>query len=254
VNALSGSHRRSTVPIDEDVNRGMNGLRISRLSFFIADRPMLTKKELSMRHALPWTSLFFLGFCAHLAFGQDTGKIDRRITKEPRYESKSPWYCLLLFGPEGKTKVWMVLDGKKLYVDRNANGDLTDDGESLTSDDNSFNIPDVGGKDGKTKYTDLRLNWGPSPVTGGDPEVNLSLRLRVGNLEQYAFVKARATKPDQAPVIHVDGPLQIELRIQPYKPQQHLTRGKEHLLGGSICTRYAGVEWVGVRSRKRHTR
>src|SRR6266478_3980742 len=101
-----------------------------------------------MRHAFPWTSLLVLGFCAPLSFGQDTGKIDRRIAKEPRYESKSPWYCLLLFGPEQKTKVWMVLDGKRLYVDRNANGDLTDDGGPFTGDF-SFHIPDVGGKDGK---------------------------------------------------------------------------------------------------------
>jgi hypothetical protein len=134
-------------------------------------------------------------------------------------------------------------------VDRNANGDLTDDGAPFTGDF-SFRIPDVGGKDGKTKYTDLRLNWGPRAVTGGDPEVNLYLRLRVGDLEQYTFVKARATDPDKAPVIHFDGPLQIELRIQPYKPQEHLTRGKEHLLGGSICTRYPGVEWVGVSHEK----
>src|SRR5262249_1778747 len=44
----------------------------------------------------------------------DIDKIDRRIAKEPRYESKAPWYCLLLLG-EAKTKVWMVLDGNKLY-------------------------------------------------------------------------------------------------------------------------------------------
>jgi hypothetical protein len=41
-----------------------------------------------MRQSLPWTSLFFLGFCVPLSFGQDTGKIERRIAKEPRYESK----------------------------------------------------------------------------------------------------------------------------------------------------------------------
>jgi hypothetical protein len=197
----------------------------------------------------PWISLFFLGFCA-LSFGQDTGKFDRRIAKEPHYETKSPWYCLLLLGPEARTKVWMVRDGKKLYVDRNANGDLTDDGEPFTNDDHSFRIPDIAAKDGKSKYTDLRMDWSTDRCTGSGPFVNLWVRVRVGDLEQYAFVDARATKPGNAPVVHLDGPLQIELRIEPYKPQQHLTRGKQHLLGGSICTRYRGVEWVGMSHEK----
>ena len=55
-------------------------------------------------------------------------KIDRTIAKEPAYKSK-PKYCLLVFGPEAKTRVWLVLDGDTLYVDRNGNGDLTEKGE-----------------------------------------------------------------------------------------------------------------------------
>ena len=183
------------------------------------------------------------------ASGQDVGKIDRKIAKEPHYESKSPWYCLLVFGPEAKTKVWMVLDGKRLYVDRNANGDLTDDGESFTTDE-EVRIPLLAANDGKSRYTDLRVSWGTGPLTGSGPFVNLHVRVRVGELEQYALVDARATKPDEAPLVHFDGPLHIELRIEPYKPQQHLTRGKQHLLGGCICTRYRGAEWVGLSHEK----
>src|SRR5262249_52967404 len=62
----------------------------------------------------------------------DLSKIDRRIAKEPTYQ-KSPKYCLLVFGPEGKTRVWLVLDGNDLYVDRNGNGDLTDQGKKVTT-------------------------------------------------------------------------------------------------------------------------
>jgi hypothetical protein len=58
----------------------------------------------------------------------DLHKVDRTIKKEPRYASK-PKYCLLVFGPEARTRVWLVLDGDTLYVDRNGNGDLTDKGE-----------------------------------------------------------------------------------------------------------------------------
>jgi hypothetical protein len=70
-----------------------------------------------------------LGFCPTLAFCQDASKLERKIAKEPRYESKAPWYCLLLFGAKAKAKVWMVLDGEKLYVDHNGTGDLTEPGK-----------------------------------------------------------------------------------------------------------------------------
>jgi RNA polymerase sigma factor (sigma-70 family) len=53
--------------------------------------------------------------------------IDRTIKKEPKYTG-APLYLLLAFGPEAKERVWVVLDGAALYVDRNGNGDLTDDG------------------------------------------------------------------------------------------------------------------------------
>lgn len=62
----------------------------------------------------------------------DLTKLDRTFRKEPEYRTKSPRYCLLVFGPEARTKVWLVLDGNSLYVDRNGNGDLTEPGERTT--------------------------------------------------------------------------------------------------------------------------
>src|SRR5437870_13912675 len=62
----------------------------------------------------------------------DLSKIDRTIGKEPVYESESkPKYCLVVFGPEAKTRVWLVLDGDVLYVDRNGDGDLTGKDERI---------------------------------------------------------------------------------------------------------------------------
>ena len=52
---------------------------------------------------------------------------DRSIVKEPPYQS-TPKYCLITIGNHAETKVWIVEDGKRLFVDKNANGDLTDDG------------------------------------------------------------------------------------------------------------------------------
>jgi hypothetical protein len=62
----------------------------------------------------------------------DLAKIDRSIRKEPRYRSR-PKYCLLAFGPQARDRVWLVLDGDTLYVDRNGNGDLTEADERIAA-------------------------------------------------------------------------------------------------------------------------
>jgi RNA polymerase sigma factor (sigma-70 family) len=60
----------------------------------------------------------------------DLTKIDRTIVKEPTYRNQ-PYYALLAFGPEAKKRVWLVVDGETLYVDRNGNGDLTEANERV---------------------------------------------------------------------------------------------------------------------------
>jgi hypothetical protein len=67
------------------------------------------------------------------SLAMDLTKIDRSIGKEPAYQSKTPKYCLLVFGPEARTRIWLVLDGNRLFVDRNGNGDLTDDGKPVAA-------------------------------------------------------------------------------------------------------------------------
>lgn len=66
------------------------------------------------------------------AAAADLTKVPRRITKEPAYAGKTPRYCLLVFGPEAEARVWLVLDGDTLYIDRNGNGDLTEANEKVT--------------------------------------------------------------------------------------------------------------------------
>src|SRR6476661_5244185 len=61
----------------------------------------------------------------------DLAKVERTIRKEPAYKSKAPRYCLLVFGPKAEHRVWLVLDGDTLYVDRNGNGDLTEEGKRV---------------------------------------------------------------------------------------------------------------------------
>jgi hypothetical protein len=96
-----------------------------------------------MRSAILFLTL--AAFVTPPAWAADLTKIERSLRKEPVYQTKMPKYCLLVFGPEAKTRVWLVLDGKTLYVDRNANGDLTDDGEKIAGKKGL----DVFGEDGE---------------------------------------------------------------------------------------------------------
>ena len=75
--------------------------------------------------------LILLGLGVAHAGAVDLAKIDRSIRKEPVYQSNDPKYCLLAFGPEATVRVWLVLDGDVLYVDRNGNGDLTEPDERI---------------------------------------------------------------------------------------------------------------------------
>src|SRR5262245_45048150 len=74
-------------------------------------------------------------FFASTTLAADLTKVDRTIVREPVYKS-TPKYGLLVFGPEARTRVWLVKDGDTLYVDRNGNGDLTEAGEKVAAKTN----------------------------------------------------------------------------------------------------------------------
>lgn len=69
--------------------------------------------------------------------GAELADIPRTIAREPQYSSPAAKYCLLVFGPDAKTRVWIVQDGDVLYVDRNGNGDLTEPQERIAASDKS---------------------------------------------------------------------------------------------------------------------
>jgi hypothetical protein len=60
--------------------------------------------------------------------------VDRRIQKQPEYHAKRPLYELFVVGQAAQKRIWMVLDHSKptverydlMYVDLNADGDLTE--------------------------------------------------------------------------------------------------------------------------------
>src|SRR5215831_13810140 len=86
-------------------------------------------------------------------YAADLSKIARTIGKEPAYQSK-PKYCLVVYGPEAKTRVWLVLDGDVLYADRNGDGDLTGKDERILKT-SAYDVT-IAERDGRDSFS-LRL-------------------------------------------------------------------------------------------------
>jgi hypothetical protein len=139
----------------------------------------------------------------------DSTKIDRRIAKEPVYQSRSPKYCFLVFGAEAKTRVWLVLDGDTLYVDRNANGDLTEENERIKRNGREFEAGEITEIAGKAKYVHLRLKQLDLPEKEQERLCMISLEVR-DKLRQYGIVQF-ADRPEEAPLLHFDGLLTMGL-------------------------------------------
>jgi WD40 repeat protein len=111
---------------------------------------------------------FALGFLmCQVAYSSaaDLAKIDRTIGKLPAFTADEQEYCLLVFGPEARERVWLVHDGPVLYVDRNGNGDLTEPEDRVTADEiegeaegeYSFKAGDIA--DGSRRHKDLNVSW-----------------------------------------------------------------------------------------------
>jgi hypothetical protein len=177
------------------------------------------------------------------AAAADLTKIERVIGKEPKYQEK-PKYCLLVFGPEAKFRVWLVLDGTALYVDRNGNGDLSEPGKRVAPDYNKdghlrFKPGELGPPDGSAKY---HLSQVRKDKAGYDMSLRLEFR-------RYLLVGSDgpgplqfADRPRDAPIIHFFGPL----TLQRFDPQEGsvscdlkpgpLVRGKRNELGFTLGT------------------
>jgi hypothetical protein len=185
----------------------------------------------------------------------DLRKIDRTIAREPAYESKAPRYALLVFGPEAKTRVWLVLDGETLYVDRNRDGDLTGKGERVTPDKRDLFLNGEGGKkvrvqarawevgdiadaDGKAKHTELSVAMGKVGEAPADWTILVNLN---GKQTQFArcgpFVFGPSAR--EAPVIQFGGPLTMHL----FAWERSVLDPKEYNLTVNV-----GTQGLGTRS------
>lgn len=147
-----------------------------------------------------------------VSWGADLTKIDRTIHKEPTYEGR-PKYCLLVFGLEAKTRVWLVLDGETLYVDRNGNGDLTEEGERFAPQKTDwqnpgqprifkyfFEVGDIAAADQKTKFGPLWILFQGTAKAVHENEGTIGVGGHRANKVPFS---ART----DAPIIHFAGPL-----------------------------------------------
>lgn len=217
-------------------------------------------------------------FAPTMVFSADLSKIDRRIAKEPTYKSKEPKYCLAVFGPEAKTKVWLVYDGDTLWIDRNGNGILGEKDEKVAPEKGLnpdegyyFNAGDI--PDGPFTHKIPVVSFGrldrlasqapaAKALLGQNPNA-ISYRI-IAELDRPGWrgqgVGGRITcqthyrdingilqfgnSPLTAPIIHFLGPLQVNLFDS--KPQ--LLAGKENKIILGVGTPGFGpgtTAWLG---------
>ena len=157
------------------------------------------------------------------AAGVDLSKIERRIVREPVYETGKPKYCLLVFGPQAQTRVWLVLDGKALYADRSGKGDLAGPGKRLknaiprNTKVARYRTGPIIAADGKTRYPDVKVFV--FERGGGNKEVIIDVDVPMGGGASGAYRQRvgeeselqLADRPGDAPILHFDGPLTMAL-------------------------------------------
>ena len=178
----------------------------------------------------------------------DYGKIDRRIKAEPVYKSKSPKYGLLLFGREAKVRVWVVLDGGTVYLDRNGDGDLTGTNERFASFADCKEI-EIADPDGKTRYLITRISdYHEKEAAKTHLMVNVDIKGPV-SYKQYCDA-ALGDSPQSAAIAHFHGPLTMGPRTINWKlpPKFALMSGEKSVdLPGNVGTMDAAFGcWVVV--------
>src|SRR5262245_27089875 len=208
-------------------------------------------------------TLLVVGSTAVTAWGADLSKIGRTIAKEPVYKGR-PEYCLSVFGPEAKTRVWLVRDGGVLYVDRNGNGDLTEKGEEVKALEQRPNGTSatkgervelgawkfaVGAvREGMLKHDALVVetsHFEYVPKKGKPKVVDhtfVTLKLE-GKRQQTAYgTFGFARRPQDAPAVHFNGPLTILPRCNPHENQVLKPWGSMHKFRAAIGTPGLGNE------------
>src|SRR4051812_7087149 len=158
-------------------------------------------------HLLPAVLLVAAGLTP--AGAADLSKIDRTLKDEPKYTSKQPKYCLLAFGPEAKTLVWLVRDGDVMHVLASPDGKAPKAWRQVRSSSGAFVLGDVCEDGGKVRHKNLRL--GRYYYECEDLSVQVAgVGRQMAGHDRKGKLTFAATAKD-APVIHFNGPLTLDL-------------------------------------------
>jgi hypothetical protein len=207
-----------------------------------------------MRIAHGLWALALLALASAPVAAVDLKKIDRTIAKEPAYKS-NPKYCLLVFGPEAKMRVWLVLDGDTLYADRNGNGDLTEEGERFLPTQEYlarrgrrvWRVGDVATLGGKVIYKELSVaDLVASEDRFQGRGLGVSVKVPLGSTWSFQSAGSLvhptegqtlrfAERPEDAPVIHFGGPLRIML-MEPERFTRGVQAGQRYELQARVGT------------------
>lgn len=201
-----------------------------------------------MTHRLIVTTVAWLSLVSAARAAVDYGGIDRALVQEPDYRTDMPQYALLLFGPRAELRVWTVLDGETLYLDRNADGDLTAPDERFATLDDCRDV--TIGQGAATPYV---INHVAVFELARDdtPERLLHVNVRIAGAvayRQYCGVRIRSA-PAVSHLAHFDGPLRIYPGSDDGRPgPEHVLRiGERVELDAVIGTIDAGVGcWTAV--------
>jgi hypothetical protein len=150
---------------------------------------------------------------------------DSRPRVEPKYES-TPYYLRAIFGfgPQPNDPIWIVYDGRNLYIDRNGNGDLTDAGEKVVGSETEKGKPQSWWQIGN-------LGEGtPSIASGGMYESRgrqvVQIHFAATDNKLYSgrnTYPAVTTDPAKSLIINYTGPLTVGL----YRPDLAFKKSKE---------------------------
>jgi hypothetical protein len=185
----------------------------------------------------------WLTLCLGFRAAGEPGPLVPPPRKEPPYQTKAPRYCLAVFGPRAELRVWLVLDGRALYADRNGNGDLTEPGERVAPEEVSdngrhldFETFDVAGPFGGPTYRLWVRTW---EGRAGRWELLAVAIVAQGNYRELAEeAVAWGERPPAAPVLAFGRPLAVRpahadrLAFRPGAARVALHARLEPLAGG----------------------
>jgi hypothetical protein len=223
-----------------------------------------------MKRLLRMSVLVFLLGMPSSTSAANLEEVPRTIDREPAYQTSNPQYCLLVFGPRATTRIWLVLDGDTLYVDRN--GELREPNKKVTlppfkpihtTQDKpeeserqvSFSIDAGPGARGQLLFLQVRLRKDFIPKKREDAQYlarlggrldTFGVVLMTGDLkelfsggpgtiqtamEDQAGMLLFADRPQDAPILHFNGPVQMRLQSD-----RALVRGEASFLIADMGT------------------